>query len=699
VGLAAAVAMLAWLAWLAWPAPRALLVPREGVVLTDRHGHVLATRGRGAVPEPGLGAFGERLVVATLAAEDHRFRWHPGVDPVGVLRAARANLEAGRVVQGGSTLTQQLARRLVPRGPGLAGKLAEARLALGLETALSKDEILAAYLARTWYGNGATGADVAARAYFDREAPALSLAQGATLAAIPRRPADLDPLRRPGLVRSARDRVLARVGALGWATADEVAEAMAEPLQTFEPAFPDEAPHFVRRVLATGGAGATTLDLPLQHAAETAVDETLADLAGHHVTQAAVIAVENRTGGVLAYVGSADWRGPSGQVDGVTAPRSPGSALKPFTYALALEAGATLADLVDDSPTTWRTTHGNWRPRNYGGGSRGPVTLREALGNSLNVPAARVLERVGPADLHRRLRDLGVTTLDERADHYGLGLTLGDGEVRLDELAAAYATFANRGTWRPLRFRRDEPVAAPRRVTTPEAAFLVADALDDADARAAAFGADAVLEAAYPMAAKTGTSTGWRDNLAIGVTPGVTAAVWVGNFDGSGMAEVSGVTGAGPILRRVMDAAMEGRSRRAFEAPKSLELRRVCPLSGGLAGASCPTSRDEWLPVGRARRACGLHGAPEADAGSVAVTYPAANASFRLDARRPVADQAIPLRATTGGAAEARWLVDDAVIAAVQAPFVARWVPTPGLHRIAVEAGGLRSAPVTVWVD
>lgn len=702
------------------PLPADLLAPVGGTDVVDRNGARLVYR---AAPDraPGqpllLAEVGAELVAATLAAEDHRYWWHPGIDPFGIARAAWSNARAGRVVEGGSTITQQLARNLVPRGPGLAGKASEALLSLRLEAWLPKERLLAEYLSRVYYGNAAVGADAASRLYFDRPPHALSLAQAATLAAIPRRPADLDPLRFPLRVKAARDRVLRRIAARGFAEDARIAEALAEPLTLTPPPPVGEAPHFVRRVYASVPRIRTTLDLSLQHAAEDAVRDTLAGLAAKRAQHAAVIVVHNPTREVLAYVGSGGWRAADGQVDGVRAPRSPGSALKPFLYGLALEEGATLADVVSDTPGTWSTTHGSWHPENYDRGSAGPVTLRAALARSLNVPAVRLAERVGLADLHQRLVRLGFTTLSERPAHYGLSLALGGGEVRLDELAAAYASLASQGRWRPLRYTLDAPRPAPTRVLTPASAFLLADALDDANARARAFGRESALEPSFPMAAKTGTSTGWRDNWAIGVTPAITVAVWVGNFDGSPMIDISGITGAGPILERVMAAAMVGRPAESFEAPPSLARRAICPLSGLARGASCPDTVDEWLPTSTARSLCDWHGpdgltipsslsawasrvgvSVRPGGGAVVVAGPANGATYHLDPARPATDQAIPLVAEAPSGGVATWEVDGALVATAPPPYSARWVPEPGEHRVTVTVAGVRSAAVRVWV-
>jgi penicillin-binding protein 1C len=731
--------------WNARPLPADALPPFAGTVVLDRNGAVIAERpgpdglraGARTAADPGpegrvadvRAAYGSDLVEATIAAEDHRFALHPGVDPIAILRAFRANARAGRTVEGGSTLAQQLARTVWVRPPGLHGKLVEAAWALRLTASLGQDGVLRAYLSRTFYGSGAVGAEAASLGYFGRPPAALSLAQAATLAAIPRRPADLDPRRFPRKARQARDAVLDRMRRAGLAAHERVAEAHAEPLQLVDDPPVGEAPHFVRRLLAerTEPIVRTTLDLRLQRQAEAIVREELTGLAGRGVGQAAVIVVENRTRDVLAYIGSARWDADDGQVDGVRAERSPGSALKPFLYARALELGGTLADVVADTPGTWSTTHGNWHPENYSGSTGGPVRLRPALAQSLNLPAVRLAQRIGVSDLHRLLGRLGISTLRERPDHYGLALALGSGEVRLDELTGAYAALASSGRWRPLRMRMAAPVPSAVPVLRPSAAFLVLDALDDPDARAPAFGRDAVLETPFPLAAKTGTSTGWRDNWAFGVAPHVTVGVWVGNFDGSPMGEVSGVTGAGPILARVASAAEEGRARGAFEPPAGVVRGRVCALSGAGVGTWCRGTVEEWLPAGGARPPCDWHTADgtrlpvehaawaaenglavRRDAGlerpsaaaaapAVRIAYPTPNTAFWLDHERPASDQAIPLRADASGV-HAVWTVDGAVIAEVDPPFSSRWEPTPGDHVVHLRVDGVTSAPVRVWV-
>lgn len=696
----AAGAVAAAVAFALRPIPPELLRPERGWRVVDREGGVLAEAG---AREPVIERWSADLAAATIAAEDHRFALHPGIDPVGIARAAWVDLRAGAPVQGGSTITQQLARAVAPRAPGLLGKLGEALLAVRIEAWTTKREVLAAYLEQVFYGHGATGADVAARTFFDRGIESLSLAQAATLAALPRKPSALDPYRFPLRAREARDRVLDRMLRHGMVDPGRAELARAEPLVVVPPRVESAAPHFVRRVLGDGrDTIATTLDRALQADVEAIVRAQLASLQGRGVDHAAVIVADTRTREVLAYVGSGSWAAPDGQVDGAMSPRSPGSALKPFLYALAVERGRSMADVVADVPGSWTTTHGRWSPANYAGDARGPVLLGRALGESLNIPAVRLLEEVGVDAMLGRLRDLGITTLQRTSSQLGLGLVLGGGEIRLDQLVAAYAALGDGGRFAELRFTRAEPLRR-RRAISREAAFVIADVLDRADARAGAFGSESVLEPPFPAATKTGTSTGWRDNWALGVTPDVTVGAWVGNFDGRPMLDVSGVTGAGPILAAALERATRDRSRRGFAPPSTLEARAVCAMSGGAPAARCPGTVEAWLPRGQARAPCGWHGDGErvavlGGADGVSVAYPSDGAVFWLDAGIPVEDQAIALRATAPAGGVARWEVDGAVVAEVGVADAARWVPRTGEHRVRVTVDGERSREVVVRV-
>jgi penicillin-binding protein 1C len=623
--------------------PSLRVLSRTGALLRD----VRSDDGVRARALP-LASFPPHVRSAVLAAEDRQFYAHMGVDITAVCRAAASNLWHRRVVSGASTITMQLARTLRPHRRSLWGKLTETALALRIEASLSKDQILEEYLNRVIYGPNLRGYAAASQAYLDTAPESLSVAQAALIAGLPRGPSLYRVSKRPALAKLRRDRVLARMAAAGMIDEGARDRAVAEPVVTAldRPAF--GAPHLVRALVTGTLASAqpglaealrdraalselrTTIDPELQRTAESAVTSTLASLADKHVTAAAVVVLDNATGDVLAWVGSPDFHGVAalGQNDGVLALRQPGSSLKPFVYAEAMTrlgwTGATiLPDLELHIPLPGG---GDYVPHDYDAKLRGPVRLREALGNSLNVPAVYTIHQLGTQPVLERLHALGFASLTEDAEHYGPALALGDGEVRLLELANAYATLARGGMARPVRVvtslargevTTDFDVAKATRVLDERVAAMLTDILSDKAARMSAFGDQNVLELEFDVAAKTGTSKGFRDNVAVGFTREITVAVWAGNFDGSPMLDVSGITGAGPIFRTVIEAAAQSRTA---PGPGALSLRdsaerlglartAVCALSGEIPTSACPHRVHEWMPEGSAAHAptCATH--------------------------------------------------------------------------------------------
>ncbi|EDY21932.1 penicillin-binding protein transpeptidase [Chthoniobacter flavus Ellin428] len=394
--------------------------------------------------------------------------------------------------------------------------------------------------------------------------------------------------------------VLERMWDDGWLGADQFANASQEKLTLQPRQRLFRAPHFVDFVMQELPAGApatvaTTLDLDLNRFVEDTVKERLTPLREKNVHDGAVVVIDNRTGEVIALVGSENYFAPgTGQVNGALASRSAGSTFKPFTYLLALERGATPATIVADVPATFATSTGVYRPENYNKRCHGPLSYRLALANSLNIPAVRVLSSLGGAGpLQARLRAWGMTTLEEPAEHYGLGLTIGNAETRLIELTNAYAALARLGEWRPYRLVLDPalekrvdiasiPVAAGHTAQTRDAAWLIADMLSDNTARMIGFGSHSALRFDFPVACKTGTSTDYRDNWTVGYTPEFTVGAWVGNFDGSPMRDVSGVTGAAPIMHAVMEHLHARFGTTWFATPETVVEREVQPLTGKL---------------------------------------------------------------------------------------------------------------------
>ena len=610
----AAIVAAALGAWVLLPLPDDLLSRDDSssLRLEDRHGLVLRTTraadGSRAAWTP-IAEMDADLLAAFIAIEDRRFHEHHGIDWRGAARAARDNLLARRTVSGASTITMQLARALRPIDRSFGGKVAQSLWALRLERHLSKQEILEQYLNRVHLGHGTTGAGAAAALYFDATARDVSLAQAAMLAGIAHAPARDNPLASHRRARARRDAVLARLRRSGYATDDDLRRAAAEPLVARTRAAPFLAPHFTSWLVAREsgelrGRVRTSLDLALQRVVEDEVRQTVFRMRDRNVRHAAAVVLDNRTGEILAWVGSPDfWSDTAGQTDMVVSPRQPGSALKPFLYALAFDRGWTPASILADVPTTYETTAGAYRPRNYDRLFRGPVRAREALASSYNVPAVELASRIGAGSLLETLHLAGFASLDRDAEHYGLGLSLGNGDVTLLELANGYRALANGGLWRPVHWRHvergDAPADSSRRVATPMAASLVLDILDDAEARIPGFGLETPFEFPFPVAAKTGTSRHYTDNWAVAATEGFTVAVWAGNFSGRPMQGVSGVTGAGPLLQRIVMLAAERRAPGAFATPASLGARpvEICRLSGMRAAYGC-AARIEWFAPG-----------------------------------------------------------------------------------------------------
>jgi penicillin-binding protein 1C len=606
---------LLWLGVKLVPLPPSLLRPvTPSLELTDRHGTPL----REAPVEErfarvvSLRDVPPHLIHAVLAAEDKRFFGHGGIDVLALGRAVVGNVCHGRVTSGASTITQQLVKIADPRPRTMITKVIEAARALRLEQLWTKEQILEAYVNRIDFGNLNVGIAAAADYYFGKPLADLSGAEAAFLAGLPKNPTRLNPHACFARAKHRQETVLRRMEINQWLTADTRKLAVNEKLRLRARQRIFRAPHFVDlalREVPVGSASslATTLDLDLNRFVEDAVRAQLAKLRSKEVRDSAVVVLDNRTGDVLALVGSGSYFAPgTGQVNGAVARRSAGSTFKPFTYLLALEQGATPATIVADVPAIFDTATGSYRPENYSQRCAGPVRFRLALANSLNIPAVRVLSSLGGAEpLQKRLQAWGLTTLEQPAENYGLGLTIGNAEARLMELTNAYATLARMGEWKPVRLWL-APTAVQMRPTlfssqrpmkkTRDAAWLIADMLSDNSARTVSFGSHSALRFDYPVACKTGTSTDFRDNWAVGYSPEFTVGVWVGNFNGAPMREVSGVTGAAPILHAVFDQLHTRFGTTWFATPENVIERLVDPLTGKLVAANRPNAvREKFL--------------------------------------------------------------------------------------------------------
>ena len=579
------------------------------------------------------------LIDAILLKEDRWFYVHPGVNPVALSRAAFRTYSGGDR-QGGSTLTMQLARllyRLNTRTP--AGKAKQAALALWLERRYSKHDLLEAYLNVAPFGGNIEGVGAASRIFFGKSPDRLTLGESLTLAVIPQRPAG-----RAGRSAAAGD-VLAAREQLGRAwlqmhpAGGDRAEAERRQVELPIVARPDysmpwKAPHFVDALLAGGSPGGrvdTTLDSGLQRVLETQVRQFIAERGDNGLRNAAALLVDTRDMGVKAWVGAADyWNARDGQVNGVLAKRSPGSALKPFIYALALDQGVLHPrTMLRDAPSAF----GPFTPENFDGRFVGPITAQDALIRSRNIPAVWAASQLTQPSLYQFLESAGVRDLKPEA-FYGLALALGGGEVTMEELAGLYAMLANGGMLKPIRMTaRTDRLSAPEsegvRLLSSEASFITLDMLRH-NARPGDTGLVPV-RTRWPVAWKTGTSWGFRDAWTAGVAGPYVLVVWIGNFSGEGNPAFVGVDAAAPLFFRIVDGlnlARPSEDASLPAPPPGVSGVAVCVGSGDLPNADCPHTVNTWYIPGKSPiRVSQLHRAVALDAvtgAPVCAPYPPA---------------------------------------------------------------------------
>lgn len=591
------------------------------IIVEDRQGERLGflpdARGERRLWAP-LEEIPPKVRQAFIDAEDQRFYYHPGFDPIAILRAAWSNLREGRVVSGASTLTQQLVRSAYPRPRTYLGKVCEIIRAIKAEWLLSKEQILEQYLNRIPMGNNLVGVRLAAQCYFGKSLVQLEDQEIAMLAALPKAPGRLNPYRQPqDRLLARRNWVLQRMNEMGDLSSLNLAQALEKPVAVRPIRFDTKAPHLVHAISKKRPESAgeqkirTTLAMALQEKVESVLRSHQMDLMSHGATQAAAMVVSNRNMAVLAYVGSIEYSEKNlGYNNGLTALRSPGSALKPFLYAMALDAGYSAATLLEDTRRHYRAPQGEYYPRNFDQREYGPITIRQALGNSLNLSAIRMIDLTGVKPFYSLLKSIHLLDhTDKGPEFFGLGLAIGNPEVTLENLVAAYAMLASGGKWRPLRFLREEPVDPGIEILQPETSFIITDILSDPGARSLTFGGIADLNFPYRIAFKTGTSTHYRDCWIIGYTPDYTVGVWAGNFDGSPMEELGGALGAGPLFSEIFQAIYPKKSQpEPFEPPSGVCQIAVCSHSGMLPTPYCPLQRKEWFPVeSTPLRSCTFH--------------------------------------------------------------------------------------------
>ncbi len=629
------VGFVAALSYIAYdlPSPEKI-VRREGfsTKILDRNGEVLYDiyQDQKRVPVK-FEDVPDYLKKATIAIEDKNFYKHEGYDLLGIIRGFTRIFTRGRA-QGGSTLTQQLVKNvLLTSERSILRKIKEFVLSVQIERKYSKDEILLMYLNEAPYGGTSWGVEAASEAYFGKSVKDINLVESAVLAGLPQRPSYYSPYSgNPSAYKSRTNDVLRRMREDGYITTEQEDEAnkMLSDIKFAGKGGNFKAPHFVQYVenileekygaafIEQGGYSVTTtLDWKIQEEAQKIVSEEIEKVEKLHITNGAAVVIDPQTGEILAMVGSKDFNAKDydGQVNVTMSLRQPGSAFKPFTYATAFKKYFTPSTLIMDVPTEFPGGIGQpvYKPINYDGKYRGPIQLRYALANSINIPAVKLLAMVGIKDVLETAYSLGINSLEPTAEtmsRVGLSLTLGGGEVRLLELTGAYGAFLNKGyKVEPVsilkiednngKILEENKPEKRKQVLSEEEAFLIADILSDNKARSMIFGENSLLNIVNKqIAVKTGTTNDKRDNWAIGGNPNVVVGTWVGNNDNSPMKEVaSGVSGASPIWRRILLKALEGRAGSSFEIPGNIVNKEVDSVSGYSAHDGFPSRLEYFI--------------------------------------------------------------------------------------------------------
>jgi penicillin-binding protein 1C len=701
------------------PFPKGKLKPTPvlSLSLVDRNNMVL----REILSEDGgrcrwvtLEEVSSDLLKATLVAEDRYFYLHPGINPFAIIRALFQNIRQGRIISGASTISQQVVRNIYRKRRNLFAKLHEIWLAIRIERTISKQKIFTQYLNRIYYGNQAYGIDAASRLYFDKSPADLSTAEAAFLAGLPRSPSTHNPYSHFSQAKKRQEQILYQMFKRGYIPSAKWERAKNESLKLIPAKQNFRAPHFCDFILQQIPVSQKRMLSRIQTSCDYALQEKVEKLVGDHIqglekksiTNAAVVIMDNPTGEILSMVGSKDFFNErhDGQVNGAVSLRQPGSTLKPFTYGLALERGMTAAEILEDRDYYFPTPDGSYSPRNYDNRFHGKVRLRQALACSYNVPAVTLLDRLGTDLLYQRLKLMDFESLDKSPSHYGVGLTLGNGEVTLLELIRAYSALARGGIYVGDRSilkcfdTQDREIiwdirGKPRRIFSPQIAFLLTDILADKDARIPAFGYLSPLNLPFACAVKTGTSADFRDNWTVGYTPKYTVGVWVGNFDATPMFNISGVTGCGPLFKDIMLLLENKNTAVKFPRAEDVIEVKICPFSGNLATEQCPGAMEDIFIKGtEPQEYCPVHtktGKPEGflpeRKEDFDITFPQDNDVFKMDPILRRSFQRIKLKTSIpDGTAIDRveWWVGNQKIGNVSSPFSLYWNMKPGLHRI-----------------
>lgn len=611
----------------------------------------------------------ELLQAAFVVSEDKRFFSHGGIDWLARLSACWQNLKAWRAVRGASTITEQVVRMFYPRPRTIWSRWLEGFEARRLETSHTKAAILEFYLNQVPYAARRRGVLQAARYYFDRDLNTLSVQETLALAVMVRAPAYLNAHKNPTQVHKAVMDLAARMCKTGQLSGPQLKILAHEGLSTAIAGWPIDAHHFARFVHQQADSASslvhTTLDLDLQRTAQQILDQRLIHLHPRRVYNAALLVADNLNNEVRAWV-----IGPNGRIQGdgsaydaVQTPRQPGSTLKPFVYALALSRDWTPATLIDDSPLRESVGFGLHTYHNYSRVHYGPVSLREALANSLNVPAVKTVQYVGAHNFLNTLHALGIQSLDQHPNVYGDGLALGNGEITLYELVQAYAVLARKGVFTPLKvLLTTTGYQNGHRVFSEEVSSLMGHMLSDEDARRLEFGDGGMLDLPAQTAVKTGTSSDYRDAWAVGYNQRHTVGVWMGNLDNVSMDEVTGSTGPALVLRSIFAELTRHQNTRPLHFSRRLVRRTVCIDSGLVSDGRC-AGREEWFMPGQ------LPAENSGQSEAVRIRRPGHGLHLAMDPRIPDDQEAFEFQLTHGADIfEAEWILNGRILARTHAP-------------------------------
>lgn len=644
----------------------AVISDTQKLQVTDRNGAPLSISYKNPWNSYDLVALHDMpdlLVQAFLLSEDKRFYEHHGVDWSARASALWQDAKHLRRQRGASTISEQVVRLLHPRSRNLWSKWIEGFEATGLEQHFSKADILEFYLNQLPYAANRRGVLQASRYYFSRDLGTLSKKEMLALVVLARAPSGYDLYKRAKDIDGSINR-LAEAMQL---SETDLRKIKGETLMLAQPAAPVNAAHFVQYVRLSTPASVqeeahnlhTTLDAHLQRRAQELLDQRIKTLSAKHVRNGAVLVADHTTGEILAWVigGADDEKTPGRMIDAVTVPRQPGSALKPFLYTLALDSGWTPVTIIEDAPLNEAIGNGLHRFNNYSHLFYGKVTLRQALGNSLNIPALHTIDYVGVERYLDKLRALGFASLNKDARLYDEGLALGDGEVMLLELVQGYAALAHRGVYRPLSFLTEGSFGSERRVYSEEATSLIGNILSDPWARNMEFGSGSVLNLPVQTAVKTGTSTDYRDAWAVGFNDRYVVGVWMGNLDQSPMDGVTGSTGPALALRGVFNELNANRTtHRLFSSPKLVQQDVCVPLAGG---DGC-VNRSEYFMQGSEPSAQQA----TAPARGITLTQPTDGLHLAIDPRVPRDKQAFEFAlAGVENTTQVEWVLDNESIA------------------------------------